>query len=221
MQHQRQGGVRDAGPHPERGETFGISFNLLDDEKPVEVTVEVAWRNTERDRKMLRLPLGCGLHFIDLSAVDLTSRPSSTPIGSTDAGAAVPKLVTPRLALIAAAVCRAAAADRAELARLLSARVPASWPPELMADHLDGFARRIEADAAPEGWLPWYWVTRDDATLVGNGGFGARPAEDGSGKFGYALVPEHQGRGYATEAVAALLEWAFSHPGLARVVADT
>ena len=133
------------------------------------------------------------------------------------------KLVTPRLELIAATVpvCRAAAADRAELARLLSARVPASWPPELMADHLEGFARRIEADAALEGWLPWYWLTRDDPTLIGNGGFGAPPAEDGSGKFGYALVPEHQGRGYATEAVAALLEWAFSHAALTRVVADT
>ena len=32
---------------------------------------EFAWRNTERDRKMLRLPLGCGLHFLDLSPADL------------------------------------------------------------------------------------------------------------------------------------------------------
>ena len=133
------------------------------------------------------------------------------------------KLVTPRLELIAAtaAVCRAAATDRAELARLLSARVPASWPPELMADHLDGFARRIEADPALEGWLPWFWVAREDPTLVGNGGFGALPAEDGSGKIGYALVGEHQGRGFATEAVGAILDWAFAHPGLTRVVADT
>jgi ribosomal-protein-alanine N-acetyltransferase len=135
----------------------------------------------------------------------------------------VRKLVTPRLELVAAtaAIARAAATDRAALARLLSARVPASWPPALMADHLERFARRIEEDPALEGWLPWYWVTRVDPTLVGNGGFGAFPSEDGSGKVGYALVGEHQGRGYATEALAALLDWAFTQPGLQRVVADT
>jgi uncharacterized protein (TIGR02266 family) len=52
------------------GEVLRVSFKLPDDEKPVEVHAEVAWRNTERDRKMLRLPLGCGLHFMDLSAHD-------------------------------------------------------------------------------------------------------------------------------------------------------
>jgi PilZ domain-containing protein len=57
-------------PIPNVGEAFRISFNLPDDEKPVEAAVEVAWRNTERDRKVLRLPLGCGLHFIDLSPAD-------------------------------------------------------------------------------------------------------------------------------------------------------
>lgn len=132
-------------------------------------------------------------------------------------------LTTPRLELIAptAELARAAAADRASLDRLLSARIPASWPPELMADHLEAFARRIEADPALQGWLPWYWVTRAERVLIGNGGFGAAPGPDGSGKFGYAIVAEHQGRGYATEAVAALLDWAFAHPGLTLVVADT
>jgi len=132
-------------------------------------------------------------------------------------------LLTPRLELIAAsaAVCRAATGARATLAELLSARVPASWPPPLMADHLEGFARRIEAEPGLEGWLPWYWVTRQDRTLVGNGGFGARPALDGSAKIGYALVAEQQGRGFATEAVAGILEWAFAHSTLQRVVADT
>lgn len=57
-------------PIPSVGEVFLLSFNLPDGDKPVEVGVEVAWRNTERDRKMLRLPLGCGLHFLGLSAED-------------------------------------------------------------------------------------------------------------------------------------------------------
>jgi ribosomal-protein-alanine N-acetyltransferase len=99
--------------------------------------------------------------------------------------------------------------------------VPAGWPPALMAGHLEDFARRLEAEPALAGWLPWYWVTREDRTLIGNGGFGRFPAEDGSNKIGYALVEDHQGRGYASEGLAALLDWAFSRPGLTRVVAET
>lgn len=57
-------------PIPNVGEMFRLSFNLPEDPKPVDVQVEVAWRNTERDRKMLRLPLGCGLHFLDLAPQD-------------------------------------------------------------------------------------------------------------------------------------------------------
>jgi hypothetical protein len=57
-------------PIPNVGEMLRISFNLPDDEKPVETDVEVAWRNTERDRKVLRLPLGCGIHFLSLGPYD-------------------------------------------------------------------------------------------------------------------------------------------------------
>ena len=58
-------------PIPNVGEVLRLTFNLPDDERPVDVQVEVAWRNTGRDRKVLRLPLGCGLHFLDLSPADL------------------------------------------------------------------------------------------------------------------------------------------------------
>ena len=57
-------------PIPEVGERYDVHFYLPNDEKPVQTQVVVAWRNTERDRKVLRLPLGCGLHFLKLSAYD-------------------------------------------------------------------------------------------------------------------------------------------------------
>ena len=44
-------------------------------------------------------------------------------------------------------------------------------------------------------------------------------AEHRSGELGWVLDPAHQGRGYATEAVAALLPLAFDGLGLHRVVA--
>jgi RimJ/RimL family protein N-acetyltransferase len=57
--------------------------------------------------------------------------------------------------------------------------------------------------------------------LVGSGGFKGRPDPDGSVEIGYSMVEEFQGRGYATEAVRALAAWAFAHPGVSQVVAET
>jgi len=57
-------------PIPSLGEVYEVYFSLPEDENPVRTRVQVAWRNTERDRKILRLPLGCGLQFLDLSPSD-------------------------------------------------------------------------------------------------------------------------------------------------------
>ena len=38
-------------------------------------------------------------------------------------------------------------------------------------------------------------------------------------EVGYAIYPEHEGHGYATEATSALVEWALAQPGVQRVVA--
>jgi RimJ/RimL family protein N-acetyltransferase len=43
----------------------------------------------------------------------------------------------------------------------------------------------------------------------------------GQAMTGYALLPEHRGRGFATRAVRLLVDWAFAHTPLARVVAGT
>ena len=68
----------------------------------------------------------------------------------------------------------------------------------------------------------WHFVRNDDAgrILVGNGGFKVRPV-DGRVEIGYSIVPDFQGHGYATEAVTALVDWAFAHPIVNRVVAET
>lgn len=57
--------------------------------------------------------------------------------------------------------------------------------------------------------------------------FGAGPAQKPPGRtsteFGlfYALSPAHRRRGYATEAVRAMVDYAFTHLGLKRIIATT
>jgi ribosomal-protein-alanine N-acetyltransferase len=56
--------------------------------------------------------------------------------------------------------------------------------------------------------------------VIGVAGYAGPPTEDGVVEIGYAVAPEHQRRGYATEATAALLSRAFEDPRV-RVVAAT
>ena len=63
--------------------------------------------------------------------------------------------------------------------------------------------------AHPEQWK-WYaiWmIEKKDGTHIGDLCFKGL-SEDGSTEIGYGIAEEHQGCGYATEAVSALAEWA-------------
>ena len=50
---------------------------------------------------------------------------------------------------------------------------------------------------------------------------GGKPTERGEVEVGYSIMPSWQGSGLATEAVAALVDWAFSHADVQRVTAQT
>ena len=76
--------------------------------------------------------------------------------------------------------------------------------------------------AHPEQW-EWYgiWMIElSDGTRVGDLCFkGLR--DDGVAEIGYGILDEHQGHGYATEAVKAALTWAFAQPGVTAIEAET
>ncbi len=76
--------------------------------------------------------------------------------------------------------------------------------------------------AHPEQW-DWYamWRIEDrDGELVGDLCFKGLDPE-GRAEIGYGILAERRGRGYATEAVRAALDWAFGHPELRAVEAET
>ncbi len=74
----------------------------------------------------------------------------------------------------------------------------------------------------PEQW-EWYaiWmIERQDGTHVGDLSFKGFPA-NGAVEIGYGILEEHWGQGYASEAVAAALDWALRQPGVRCVEAET
>ncbi|MBR6966967.1 MAG: GNAT family N-acetyltransferase [Ruminococcus sp.] len=74
----------------------------------------------------------------------------------------------------------------------------------------------------PDQW-DWYaiWMIElKDGTHIGELCFKGLSA-DGTAEIGYGISEEYQNNGYATEAVKAILEWAFSHPEVTAVEAET
>lgn len=74
----------------------------------------------------------------------------------------------------------------------------------------------------PEQW-EWYciWmIERKDGAHIGDFSFKGFNM-DGIVEIGYGINDEHQGKGYATEAVRAAVKWALQQPGVTRVEAET
>jgi len=106
---------------------------------------------------------------------------------------------------------------------MLGATVPAEWPPSIFEDKdRIFFAKRLEMNPDTVGWWHWYFILRGAAaTLIGTGGFGGFPDDEGTVMMGYSLLPQFHRKGYGSEAVAALIDWAFEDERAQRIVADT
>ena len=69
------------------------------------------------------------------------------------------------------------------------------------------------ADKSKHAWMTyWLIVIKDENVGAGMLGFKGYPNTEGSTEIGYGIAPSHQNKGYMSEAVQALIEWAFSHP---------
>jgi [ribosomal protein S5]-alanine N-acetyltransferase len=109
------------------------------------------------------------------------------------------------------------AGDSTLLSRLTGARFRHPAPPPYMADALPVVRDRLRAQPAEAPWWNWLVVDRESGEAVGSVAFGGPVNPEGAVLVGYAMYPEHEGRGFATEAVRALVAWAFGQPGVREV----
>lgn len=110
--------------------------------------------------------------------------------------------------------------DKRELAAVLGVTVPDGWPlfPEAFSLPADESRR---SGRSSSGWPAYFFVHPRERALVGNGGFAGEPDGSGVVEIGYEIAPEHQNRGFATEAARAMIDYAFAHEGLQAVIAHT
>ena len=114
----------------------------------------------------------------------------------------------------------ASARDLAAAAREIGAAVPTDLP-----DRLDGFLQfrhRRPRRSIPTrsrgsaGRSSRPTTTRRPPRIIGSVGFHAPPGPDGRVEVGYRVEPEYRRQGVATEAVAALFDWAAREHGVTR-----
>ncbi len=131
-------------------------------------------------------------------------------------------IATERLKSIASSVQLAEAElkDRSHFFELLGVDRPKNWPPDFNNDStIQFFLEQLSQGEDRIGWWCWYFIK--DRELIGNGGFKGKPSKSGTVEITYSILEEHRGKGYATEAVNGLLDWAFQHQEVRRVIADT
>ena len=84
---------------------------------------------------------------------------------------------------------------------------------------------RMQDDPSGPLFAAWYWVLNDQATgtrtLIGNGGILSAEGQPDTAVLGYSVLEEFWNRGYASEAVGALIPVIFTLPGITRIIATT
>jgi len=95
-----------------------------------------------------------------------------------------------------------------------------AWNPENM-EEAESFIRvhSIESKASVGEWKQLGIYDKEDSGLIGDCGFYRANAEEA--EIGYTVVPQHQGRGIATEVVRSLVEYIFRETSTHRIVAKT
>ena len=67
----------------------------------------------------------------------------------------------------------------------------------------------------------WAVILKAESRIIGDICFVGEPAEDGEIEFGYATNEEYRGKGYMTEAIACIIEWARRQDNVKSIFAQT
>ena len=79
---------------------------------------------------------------------------------------------------------------------------------------------RLRSSKSADPWIHGFAVIEGD-TIVGTAGFKGPPDEIGAVEIAYGIVPSRQGRGYATKAANALVQFALGDPRVKLIRAHT
>lgn len=96
------------------------------------------------------------------------------------------------------------------------------FPPEYPGDALVIFPMMLEQYQTDPNSVPWggTLIDKETWTAVGQMGFKGLPDEEGGLELGYGVNTSLQGRGYTTEMVSHLSQWALKQPDINHIKAE-
>lgn len=86
--------------------------------------------------------------------------------------------------------------------------------------HINMYIKELKKDSTLLGWGVWLVIDKENNKIIGDIGFKGKPNSESTVEVGYGISPLARGKGYATEAVEELIDWAFTFNSVNRVVAE-
>ncbi|WP_234123935.1 GNAT family N-acetyltransferase [Clostridium hydrogenum] len=90
-----------------------------------------------------------------------------------------------------------------------------------MYDIIKGQIKPVQVSGEDFVWHTfWMIVLKNDNTIIGSICYKDIPSSNGSVEIGYGVSQEYESRGYTTEAVRAMIGWAFRQSNVLRIIAE-
>lgn len=93
------------------------------------------------------------------------------------------------------------------------------WQESELAEILPIFKGQLKGKAI-NGFAPWLIVLKDSNRVIGNCGCHGEPDDNNVVEIGYEIDADCRKRGYAKEAVKALVEWLIRDKNISNVLAE-
>jgi [ribosomal protein S5]-alanine N-acetyltransferase len=124
----------------------------------------------------------------------------------------IDRLITERLILIpfTTQICKNIINDDFSNLFKIGLKKGKSWPDNDVIETLPKIINNLSKVKSPTGFESWMIVKNDSLEIIGDLGFKGFNYEEGSADIGYGIIKEERRKGYAEEAVLALIKWAFS-----------
>lgn len=134
----------------------------------------------------------------------------------------IEKLATRRLTLIPYTIplCEAILKDDFSALYKLGLKKGRSWPDADVIDTLPRIINNLSKVPAPTGFESWMIIKSDTLEIIGDAGFKGLDLHTGIIDLGYGIIKEERKKGYAYEAVDALITWAFSAEFITEITAS-
>ncbi|MBB6454996.1 ribosomal-protein-alanine N-acetyltransferase [Salirhabdus euzebyi] len=93
------------------------------------------------------------------------------------------------------------------------------WPHDGLRAYLPIYVEQLLKNNHVKGYGPWIVYT-NEKKVIGDIGFRGVPGANGYLEVGYYITPAERKKGYASESLGVLCDWAFSQTGVKGILAE-